>query len=154
MAVSVENVSELECSASFLINFSGSLICTWEITSTKYNPDAGNVEGQTGDIVVDWGSTPFSVLSEFTRGTNKAGVFKEHVVYTVDNSAPTVNTPPPGVTLNGRFGSTPDFTTLPREVQLVRYYGTIEIVHPNDGSGAFQGTRLDLNVTIGFDPTP
>lgn len=126
----ITNLALFECSASFVINFSGELECTFRLDN--YDP---------ADAV--HGTNTNTVSFIFTRGTNTAGYYADHVSWEVDGVG--ASGPSGGVSYSGAFNDAPSFSAGPRINQAHSYEYTVTV--PDDYAGDFSVT-----VTIGFVP--
>ncbi len=142
----VTNLDDFECSDSFIINFTGVTECTFV---PKVFDDPGDSRDPNVAVKAVAGRTTFAKHFIFTRGSNTAGVFDEHVAWSAtaqdETVSNTVNTPPTGVTFNGAFNVAPDFSVPALTVQPVVYSGNINVTN-------FEGKRFTATVTVGFDP--
>ena len=132
----VENVSEFECSASFLINFTGDVDCTLVLDDTD------SITAADGEVGIRKSFT-------FTRGTNASGRFDYHVssVYTdAAGTQHTVNGAPPGVVISSQgFTQPPNFSVGPNANQGSTWVGSVD-------ASNFQGQRFGITITVGFKP--
>ncbi len=148
-----------ECQDSFVINFTGRLLCTFVLATVGGGDPQGGAETQDDSqaIVATYGTTPINKNYIFTKGSADAGTYDAVIKYAVNGGAES-ETAPGGVTVSGAFSTAPDFTTAkgPREAQPGKYEGSIRIVNPenDDGTanpGGFQGNQLAVTIELGLD---
>lgn len=151
-----------ECQDTFLINFTGSVICTMNLSASEDVIEevmgdpilAGGAN--PGPIGITWGPAMFQKYFNFTRGSNLVGSYGHIVLYSVNGTA-AVAASPGGVSFIGAHNNTPDFTALPTQVQVHSYSGTVDVTNPQNEDGSanaegFMGNSLSIEVTIGFTP--
>lgn len=150
-----------ECEASFLINFTGTLLCTFVLGSVDPqgdgNPADDPITPDASAINAVYGRNPFSKNYIFTKGSANSGSFDDRISYSVDGGNLTT-TAPGGVTVRGSFSTTPNFGPGigPRDPQPGIYSGYVDIVNPvnTDNSpnpNGYQGTALTVNIDLGLD---
>ena len=149
-----------ECHDSFVINFTGRLLCTFVLATVGGSDPQGGAQNPQDDsqsISAVYGRTTFNKNYIFTKGSAEAGTFAAVITYAVDGAAPT-DSAPGGVSIQGAFSTAPDFSNAvgPREAQPGVYSGFIEIANPSNEDGTpnprgFQGNRLAVQIALGLD---
>ena len=134
----VENVNEFECSASFLVNFTGDVDCTLSLNDS--DSITASSEGEVG----------IRKAFTFTRGTNTSGRFDYHIASVYTDAAGTQHTvangAPPGVSVTSQgFTQAPNFSAGVNSNQGSTWVGAV------DASG-FKGQSFGMTITVGFKP--